>query len=188
VAASALLATCLSLNTLQSSRVQAAELPSVSTVVLVASSPASPAQGPYQAKLDDVVNRLGRLEFRMDESDKSKKREAAEAEKRADAKEKRSDAKMAAMEKRSDDKMAAMELLRKQEAAEAEKRSDAKMAAMEKRSDAKMAAMEVERKKGEDRNFFVSAFSAVSSFVSAFSAAAANDISRQKAPDPQRKP
>jgi hypothetical protein len=73
--------------------------------------------------------------------------------------------------------MAAMEKRRKQEAAEAEKRSDAKM-----------AAMELERKKGEGRNFFVSAISAAASAVSAFSAAVANNIARQKAPDPQRKP
>jgi len=189
LAASALLATCLSLNTLQPSMVQAAGLPSISTVVLAASSPAYPAaQGPYQANLDDLVNRLGRLE----ESDKSQKREAAEAEKR-------SDDKMAAMEKRSDDKMAAMEKIRKQEAAEAakerkqeaaeaEKRSDDKMAAMEKRSDDKMAAMEVERKKGEERNFIVSAISAAASAASAFSAAKANEIAKKIARDPQPKP
>ena len=203
LAASVLLATCLSLNTLQPSRVQAAD-PSFSTAVLAASSPAPPsALGPYQAKLDELVNRLGRLEFRMDESDisrkqeaaeaakerkqeaakaaKERKQEAAEAEKRSDAKmaamEKRSDAKMAAMEKRSDAKMAAMEKIRKQDAAEAEKRSDAKM-----------AAMEIERKKGEEKNFFVSAISATASVVSAFSAAVANNIAIQKAPDPQDKP
>ena len=177
LAASVLLATCLSLNTLQPSSVQAAD-PSISTVVLAANSPAPPsALGPYQAKLDDSANRLGRLEFRMDESDKSRKAEAAEA-----VKERKQEA--AEAEKRSDAKMAAMEKTRKQEAAEAEKRSDAKMAAMEKtrkqeaaeaekRSDAKMAAMEAERKTGGVINFFVSLTSSVGSAVSAWAAVAA---------------
>jgi len=91
--------------------------------------------------------------------EKTRKPEAAEAEKRFDA------------------KMAAMEKIRKQEAAEAEKRSDAKM-----------AAMEVERKKGEGRNFLVSSFSAAASAASAFSAAKANEIASKKSPDPQQKP
>jgi hypothetical protein len=50
-----------------------------------------------------------------------------------------------------------------------------------------MAAMEAERKKGEDRNFLVSAFAAAASAASSFSAAKANEIASKKAPDPQQK-